>query len=265
MAVHLIDIESVRDIGLPPCSIYLNRVYGSATYRNPKSVARTLEAVEHIERSGIICVNGLLASRCDYSKALAADLMRAAGVRTPKTMLVESLDSAIAFAETHGYPLIIKPDSGGRALGVELVKSEEKLRSLLASCAESLVLQSFVLQTENFDCRVATLYGDASTPYARSLIPQAAGETPWMGSYSAGSELFNYNAPQEAIELGLAAADAIGAVYSEVDVAFDKDGPIVIEVNPTPNYLEEDGSRIRGIAARILECNGFRSLESESA
>ncbi len=72
-----------------------------------------------------------------------------------------------------------------------------------------------------------------------------------------GSKKESYNPSEEEIRLAKKATKNINAVFNEVDVTFTSDGPMIIENNPTPNYIEgQDEGKIKGavdlVASKIF-------------
>lgn len=64
----------------------------------------------------------------------------------PKYLLVQpgDLESAVAFAEATGYPVITKPDVGERGRLVEKVNSREALEEYVLKCPVAFLLQEYV-------------------------------------------------------------------------------------------------------------------------
>jgi hypothetical protein len=80
------------------------------------------------------------------SKAHMAHVFAEADVPHPPGVCVTRVAEAVAFAQQQGFPLIVKPDVGVAAQGVQLVHDEEGLRAAVAATAEGTccVVQRFV-------------------------------------------------------------------------------------------------------------------------
>ncbi|MCX5398294.1 acetyl-CoA carboxylase biotin carboxylase subunit family protein [Streptomyces sp. NBC_00102] len=77
-------------------------------------------------------------------KLIMAEVVHAAGVRTPA--FADAPDSAAVkeFTQTHGWPVVVKPRRGTASRGVMRLESPEDLPKLEAAPAESRVVQEYV-------------------------------------------------------------------------------------------------------------------------
>jgi hypothetical protein len=80
-------------------------------------------------------VNGPRALDLEISKARQYAALEAAGIRTPRTILVAGQDRLLAAARRHfnDGPMILKPNRGGKGLGVRLFHTADSLADYLAS------------------------------------------------------------------------------------------------------------------------------------
>jgi biotin carboxylase len=79
-------------------------------------------------------VNGPRALDLEISKARQYAALEASGIRTPRTVLVAGVDALVAAADRHfpGAPVILKPNRGGKGLGVRLFHTLDALAGYLA-------------------------------------------------------------------------------------------------------------------------------------
>ena len=73
--VDLMDVRRTTVDDLGGYDLVLNRVYASVANRNHRDNLLMLKLLEDAESQGIRCVNGLKATRADYSKSYSARLM----------------------------------------------------------------------------------------------------------------------------------------------------------------------------------------------
>jgi len=94
----------------------------------------TAAVLAWLVRHGRRVVNGPRALDLEISKARQYAALEAAGIRTPKTVLVAGADLIVAEADRHfpGAPVILKPNRGGKGLGVRLFHTPEALDAYLA-------------------------------------------------------------------------------------------------------------------------------------
>lgn len=80
------------------------------------------------------------------------DVMAAAGLPTPRNMLIHNEEELARAAEVVGFPAVLKPTSGAASLGCRKVESAEGLRSCFREVVKelsSLVVSSGALQTDD--------------------------------------------------------------------------------------------------------------------
>jgi len=245
---RLYDVRETTSEELAENDFILNRVYASVANRDCKSNAKVLKLLKEIEKKGIPCINSYLTSYADYSKKVSSEIMHRNGIYNPKTIKVNNLNeinSALGFAKKVGFPVILKRDMGGRGKDVEFVNSRKELKRKLKErfsnndqYNQGHVVQEFLKNVRGYDCRIAIINGKFSFASSRTLI--SGGEKHcWLASVSKGSKKNPYTPSQEEIDLAIKATQSIGAVYNEVDMTFTKNGPAIIENNPTPSYSKK--------------------------
>jgi hypothetical protein len=119
----------------PPAGVFYNRMSASSHTRDHRYAAELTAAVlAWLVRHGRPVVNGPRALDLEISKARQYAALEAAGIRTPKTVLVAGADLLVAEADRHfpGAPVILKPNRGGKGLGVRLFHTPGALDAYLA-------------------------------------------------------------------------------------------------------------------------------------
>ncbi|MNW43137.1 D-alanine--D-alanine ligase [compost metagenome] len=183
--------------------------------------------------------SGILASSLCMNKRLTKMLLTAAGVNTPTGLCWQRMDDYDPRAvERIGYPVIVKPNSGGSSIGIQLVHHETEL---LTAVQESFILDQTIL----------------IEPYIQGMELTCSiidGEMlPIIGIRSTHSEWFDYTAKYEVdgaeekvIELAPATHQRVREaalasyrllqckVYARVDMILCQDIPYVLEVNTLP-------------------------------
>ena len=119
------DLSSV-----PPEGVFYNRMSASSHTRDHRYAAElTASVLAWLSRHGRRIVNGPRALDLEISKARQMAALEAAGIATPKTVLVAGKDMLIDAA--HQYfsdnPVILKPNRGGKGLGVRLFHTAASL------------------------------------------------------------------------------------------------------------------------------------------
>jgi hypothetical protein len=116
----------------PPEGVFYNRMSASSHTRDHRYAAElTASVLAWLAGHGRRIVNGPRALDLEISKARQYAALEAAGIATPKTVLVAGHDRLVAAARGHfaGGPVILKPNRGGKGLGVRLFHTAEALAS----------------------------------------------------------------------------------------------------------------------------------------
>jgi hypothetical protein len=119
----------------PPEGVFFSRMSASSHTRGHRYAAELCAAVlAWLEGHGRTVVNGGRALDLEISKARQYAALAAAGIRTPATVLVGGTENLVAAARRHFAegPFILKPNRGGKGLGVRLLQGAAALAAHLA-------------------------------------------------------------------------------------------------------------------------------------
>src|SRR5262245_31633344 len=123
-ATHSYDPEAAPDYDL-----VFNRMSASAYLRgNASAIFYARALLANLERAGVRVINGYEAYQYEISKALQLSLFRSLGLKAPKTRVVNSLEQIDAKADLT-FPIIVKPNIGGRGAGIVKFDSWDELRA----------------------------------------------------------------------------------------------------------------------------------------
>jgi len=114
----------------PPEGVFYNRMSASSHTRDHRYAAElTASVLAWLERYGRRVVNGSRALDLEISKARQYAALEAAGIRTPDTVLVAGKELLVEAARRHfgDGSFILKPNRGGKGLGVRLFSRAEAL------------------------------------------------------------------------------------------------------------------------------------------
>lgn len=187
--------------------------------------------------------SGVLSSSICMDKDLSKKLMRCAGVNTADWLCWDSMkDYSAEAVERLGYPVMVKPCSGGSSIGMEKVSSSEELLCAVQkafACDQSILIESYI-QGQEITCSI--LNGE--------LLPI-------LGITSANAEWFDYSAKydeggadERVIELPAEVHERVReaalscykalkcSVYARVDMLLKEGIPYVLEVNTLPGMTK---------------------------
>jgi glutathione synthase/RimK-type ligase-like ATP-grasp enzyme len=121
--------RGVFDISQEPLEgVFYNRMSASSHTRDHRYAAElTASVLAWLERHGRRVVNGSRALDLEISKARQYAALEAAGIRTPDTIVGGGKELLVEAARRRfdGSPFILKPNRGGKGLGVRLFHSAQ--------------------------------------------------------------------------------------------------------------------------------------------
>src|SRR6202790_4861102 len=118
----------------PPQGVFYNRMSASSHTRDHRySAELTASVLAWLAGHGRRVVNGPRALEFEISKTRQYAALEAAGIRIPRTVLVAGKEHLVAAARRHfdGGPVILKPNRGGKGLGVRLLQNAGALAGYL--------------------------------------------------------------------------------------------------------------------------------------
>jgi D-alanine-D-alanine ligase len=185
-------------------------------------------------------------------KVLAKHLMIEAGIPTPEffsfseTAFRElgAADALPAIEERLDFPIVVKPSSGGSALGIKFARSAEDVPAALVaafSYDSRVLLERYV---DGRDLAVSILDGEA-LPVVEA-VPRDEEFYDFEARYEIGRTDFICPAElpdgvaEQAKELALRTYRLLGcSAFGRVDLMLDREGELtVLELNPIPGLTE---------------------------
>ncbi|MBC9726542.1 acetyl-CoA carboxylase biotin carboxylase subunit family protein [Streptomyces sp. TRM68367] len=128
------------------------------------------------------------------NKLRMKELVAKAGVRVPRFAPCGDAESAVAFARSVGYPLILKPVGGAASIGVHRVEDEPTLLSLLGTVdPEEYEIEEFIAgaiyHVDGFADDEARIPFQAVSRYVNDCLSYEAGGAPLGSVVLQASEL----------------------------------------------------------------------------
>src|SRR6202040_1470769 len=254
-------------------SLFLNRMSASAYLRgNSQGIFFTHAYLAHLEAAGVRVINGSRAFAFEISKARQLQLLRPLRVSFPKTRVVNCTGEILGAARQIGFPLLVKPNIGGRGAGIVRFDSIEQLKAASETCTLQLGLDQIALVQELIPARngqvtrVETLGGKFLyainilvtgenfnlCPAELCQIESVAEFSENPGTNTTGLKVESFTPPRtliDAVEKIVAAAGIdVGGVEYMID---DRDGRAVFyDINALSNFVA-DAPRIIGFDPNI--------------
>lgn len=251
-------------------SLFFNRMSASAYLRNHGSaIFYTRGLLASLERQGVRVVNGYDAFQIEISKALQAALFESLGVKSPKTRVVNSVEKIIEAARDLQFPVVVKPNIGGRGAGIIKFETLEDLETAVAEnlidlgIDQTALVQEFAPKRGGSIQRIETLGGKFL--YGLKIFPEgenfnlcpaevcqiedanqtngisAVGEMCLTDAPKTGLKIERFEPPQEIIEtierIVAAAKIDVGGVEYLID---DKTGDALFyDINALSNFVAD--------------------------
>ncbi|HZS84929.1 MAG TPA: alpha-L-glutamate ligase [Stellaceae bacterium] len=252
----------------PPHGVFFSRMSASSHTRGHRYAPELTGAVlAWLERHGRRVVNGTRALDLEVSKVRQYAALEAAGLATPRTVFVAGAEGLAEAARRHfgGRPFILKPNRGGKGLGVRLFETVEALEAHLAGpdYAPPIdgvhLLQSYIRSPQALITRGEFVGGRFL--YAVEVDTTGGFELCPADACAVGDAFCPADAPQrerftiiDAIEPGLAARyeaflAAAGIEVAGIEFIRDCEGRVyTYDVNTNSNY-NPDAERRAGRSA----------------
>lgn len=264
---HAYDISAdAKQFGL-----FFNRMSASAYLRgNAQSIFFTRDYLAHLERNGTRVINGGQAFAFEISKAAQLSLLQSLGLAVPRSRVINCVTEASKVAAEIGFPVLIKPNIGGRGAGIVRFDSAVELARASASSQidlgidQTALVQEFIPLRGGHISRVETLGGKFL--YALRIFPsgenfnlcpaeicqtERAADAP-----KADLKIEPFDPPSEVIEeverIVAAAGIDVGGVEFMTD---DRDGRrLYYDINALSNFIA-DAPRVLGFDphARLVD------------
>jgi D-alanine-D-alanine ligase len=222
--------------------------------------------------------SGVLGSALGMDKVRTKQIWQAAGLPTPKFLLLESASDLSRVEAELGFPVMIKPAHEGSSIGMSKVECAAELPTAWQAAMQydSAVLAEKWITGREY---TASMLGEQALPLIRLETTHAFYD--YQAKYFADDT--RYHCPcglpeAEELQLRALAQRAFRAVaargWGRVDFMCDHNGqPYLIEVNTVPGMTDHSlvpmaartaGINFEALVLRILEDSLVRDTQSES-
>ncbi len=206
---------------------------------------RLMEGAVVDERLGVPWVNGRDAVVTSRNKAGVLTALDAAGLPTPRTTLVSnpvSESTVVDAVEGFSYPVVVKPNSATRGVGVATASDLDSLLGVVdylnlihdyrATGDKSYLIQEFLPDARDY--RAMVVDGAYAGAVRRELDRDALAAGRWKHNVHRGATARGVDLDAEARDLAERAAAVLGIDYLGVDLLAAGDRLVVNETNARP-------------------------------
>ncbi len=135
---------------VPENAVYYNRMSASSHTRGHRYAPELTRVIDRwLGLHDVTMVNGSSVIDLEVCKISQYAALQKAGIKTPKTQAVVGSEHILAAAEKfNSWPVIVKPNRGGKGLGVEKFDSLDDVKQAIARLADDDPLDGIYLLQE---------------------------------------------------------------------------------------------------------------------
>ena len=164
----LLDDMTINIDQSPPNGIFFSRMSASNYTRNHLHSNQSSNIIlTWLENHNRRVINGTNVLKIEFSKVLQQLLLKQSGFKTPKTIVAVGINKIKeAASNLNVYPMIIKPNQGGKGFGVKLINTMNELDEMLednlinSSKDDTWLLQEKISTNEEFITRMEFIGGN---------------------------------------------------------------------------------------------------------
>lgn len=194
-----------------------------------------LSVVKHFEIQGVYAVNGSRAIAESRNKMRSLQVLSAAGLLVPATVMTRSTQSLRSAVEAvKGLPVVLKVLQGTQGVGVMLVHTPISLGSVLDTLRtldQDVIIQQFIVEGAGRDFRVFVVGNRVVASMMRT-----APDGEFRSNIHRGGEANIVKLPEDFTRAAIRACKVLGLQVAGVDIMESNQGPMIIEVNSSPGF-----------------------------
>ncbi len=211
-----------------------------------------LSVVNQLELMGIPVLNGAYGIAASRNKMRSLQLLAAAGVRVPRTVMAANPSGLKEMVKlVGGVPVLVKLLSANEKSGAMICESLQSLEAALEAIlglGQNIVVQQYLRGAKGRDLRVLVVGGAVVAAMRRS---------PPVGRFSRnlrrGAQFERAELPAAYARVAVAAARVMRLEVCAVDMLDVRGTPLVFEVNGSPSIREAEAACGIDAAARIVD------------
>ena len=214
-----------------------------------EQVVFRMDCLGRHEAAGGVVINPARAVEAAVDKFLTSAKLAAAGLTTPRTIVCQTADEALAAFEQLGGDVVLKPIFGSEGRGITRLNDEalaQRAFKMLTQLGAVLYVQEFI-EHEGFDYRLLLIGDDCLAMRRHNAID-------WRTNVSRGATGEKFDPPPALIDMARSAGQSVGAVVAGVDILPARDGRLhVLEVNAVPGWKALARAHEIDVAAMMLD------------
>jgi RimK family alpha-L-glutamate ligase len=220
---------SVAGIPLDDCDAVVVRGIPIAAV---EQIIYRVDVLHRLENMGVRVINSAVAIEKTVDKYYTSSLLEDAGLPTPRTIVTERFDEAVAAFTELGGDVVVKPLFGSEGKGMMHINDPDLAHRVFRTLELGryvYYLQEYIPH-QDWDIRAFVLGG-------RVLAAMRRLGNGWKSNIAQGAQSEPLQLSPELEALSLRAAQLVETDYAGVDILCDRHGqPYVLEVNCIPGW-----------------------------
>jgi ribosomal protein S6--L-glutamate ligase len=200
-----------------------------------------LSVVNQLELAGTPCLNSAQAIAASRHKMRSLQLLAAAGVPVPRTVMASDPARLKEMVKlVGGVPVIVKLLASGERSGVMICETLESLEAAIEAIlglGQNIVVQKYLKKARGRDLRALVVGGEVVAAMRRSPAVGKLERNLRHGARFERAEL-----PARTARIAAEAARVLGLEVCAVDMLDAPGGPRVFEVNSSPSIREAEAA-----------------------
>ncbi len=234
----------VRGDSLQDCRAVLVRTIPTGSL---EQIIFRMDALHRLEKLGVRVVNSAAAIERTVDKYFTSFLLADAGIPTPRTLVTEDFDAALAACREMG-DIILKPLFGSEGKGMVRISDEETAYRVLRSWE----LNRYIYYIQEY---LPHFQQDIRAFVAGDQVVAAMRRTGngWKTNFSKGATVEPVQLSAEMEALALKAARLLNLDYAGVDLMPSENGQTyVLEINSIPGWRGLQKTTHQNIAEQVI-------------
>jgi len=213
----------------------------------------TLAVLRLFERQGVTMINNSTAVESCADKLETLQLLAAAGLAIPRTILAKFPVDVDLIERELGFPVVVKTLRSTRGAGVLLCQNREQfddLANLLgdANPGSDFIFQQYIRTSHGRDVRLLVIDGQVA-----AAMERRAANGGFKSNISLGGKGEKIDPPPEMAQLAIDTAKALGLDVAGVDILFDEAGYRICEANSSPGFMGLEGACSISVPDLVLD------------
>lgn len=205
-----------------------------------------------LQKTGMRVLNGTALIHETKNKLAQHVRLLEAGIPMPAWAIVKQKREALQAAKRIGFPVVLKTPFGTHGVGVFYAENAETLQPIIdylrVSDGNPSIIESFIADAHRKDVRAFVIGGEIIAAMERTAPSGDIRANAALGGAGMKTEL-----TKDERRVALACAKAFDLDIAGVDLLRTSAGPLLIEVNANPGFMELERATGMDIAGAIVD------------